>query len=91
MWFSIINLLNNSLILTGTLENTVVRSLGDRIIRAHKEGKSFKVIIVIPLKPEMLGTWENSDELVSVAYLNYATIERGKGSLFKRLKNAGSK
>ena len=68
-----------------------MRSLGDRIIKAHSENKSFKVIIVIPLKPEMLGTWEDSDELVSVAYLNYATINRGKDSLFKRLTNAGSK
>ena len=76
---------------TGSVENTIVRSLGDRIIRAHGKGKSFKVIIVIPLKPEMLGTWENSDELRSVAYLNYATISRGKDSLFKQLADAGSK
>ena len=68
-----------------------MRSLGDRIIRAHNEGKSFKVVIVIPLKPEMLGTWENSAELTSVAYLNYATISRKNDSLFERLADAGGK
>lgn len=44
------------------------------------------MILVIPLKPEFLGTYEDSDELVSVAFLNYATIFRVDSSLYKSLR-----
>ena len=58
----------------GVIENMIVKALADRIIRACKDEKSFQVIIVIPLKPEFSGTWKDSDELRTVAYLNYSTI-----------------
>ena len=68
-----------------------MKALADRIIRAHKEEASFQMIIVIPLKPEFSGTWKDSDELKTVAYLNYSTILRGEDSFFEQLKNGGSK
>lgn len=66
-----------------------MEALADRIIRAFKEEKPFRVIIVISLKPEFSGTWENSDELKTVAYLNYSTIIRADDSLYKRLIKQG--
>ena len=65
-------------------------TLANRIIRAHKERKPFLVIIVIPLKPEFPGEWEDSQSLQSVAFLNYLTICRSEEkSLFGRLKANG--
>ena len=69
----------------------IVKALADRIIRACKDEKSFQVIIVIPLKPEFSGTWKDSDELRTVAYLNYSTILRGEDSFFQQLMSGGSK
>ena len=65
--------------------------LADRILRAFDEDiekgrdPSFLVVIVTPLKPEFSGGWHGSDELQTIAYLNYATIKRGVNSLFSRL------
>ena len=67
------------------IENQVVAVLAERIVQAHKEVKPFLAVIVIPLKPEFPGEWNESDQLQSVAYLNYATILRAKDSLFARL------
>ena len=33
------------------IQNRVLQALYDRIMRAHKEGKCFRVIIIIPLLP----------------------------------------
>ena len=34
------------------IKNQIVQAIADRIIRAHKDGKRFRVIIVLPQKPE---------------------------------------
>ena len=75
----------------GVIENTIMQALVNRIIRAYKDKKSFQVIIVIPLKPEFSGTWKDSPELKTVAYLNYSTILRADDSFFKQLMSGGSK
>lgn len=37
------------------IKNQIVQAIADRIIRAHKDGKKFRVIIVLPQKPEFAG------------------------------------
>ena len=37
------------------IKNQIVQAIADRIIRAHKDRKKFRVIIVLPQKPEFAG------------------------------------
>ena len=60
-------------------------ALADRILRAFDDEEPFLVVIVMPLKPEFPGEWEDGAGLQSVAYMNYATIKRAQDSLFSRL------
>ena len=78
------------------VENEIMAALTERIIQAHNEGDVFRVIVVMPLKPEFPGEWGDSDlfkksELESVSYWNYATLCKGDNSLYGRLINNGGK
>ena len=71
------------------VQNKISSALADRIYRAHKNSENFHVLLMMPLKPEFPGEWDNASgrELKGVSYLNYATIYRGKDSLLSRLKS----
>ena len=66
------------------VKNEIVAALADRIAQAYKKNEVFRVIVVIPLKPEFSGDWGSRD-LDAVSYWNYATICRGEDSLYGRL------
>lgn len=68
------------------VENQIVAALADRIAQAYKKNEVFRVIVVMPLKPEFPGGWGSRD-IDAVSYWNYATICRGENSLYGRLKN----
>ena len=78
------------------VENEIMDALTERIIEAYNEGNIFRVIVVMPLKPEFPGEWGDSNlfkksELESVSYWNYATLCKGNNSLYGRLINSGGK
>lgn len=66
-------------------------ALADRIVKAHRRGETFRVIIVMPLKPECHGDWDgyasNGLILRELTRLTYATLFKGDNSLWMRLIN----
>ncbi|XP_037918179.1 phospholipase D2 isoform X3 [Hermetia illucens] len=75
----------------GFVKNQVGETLFKRIIRAHKEGKVFRVYVVMPLLPGFEGDvgGTSGNALRAITHWNYASISRGKGSILHRLKEAG--
>lgn len=76
------------------VQNEIMIALTERIIQAHSKGDVFRVIVVIPLKPEFPGEWGDSgpfkkSDLEAVSYWNYATICKGNHSLYGRLIENG--
>lgn len=73
------------------VKNQVGEALFNRILRAHKQRKVFRVFIVMPLLPgfegDVGGTTGNS--LRAITHWNYASISRGKNSIIQRLQAAG--
>ena len=68
--------------------NEIALKICDRILRAHYEGKKFRVIIFIPLLPGFPGEIHNSSTLQIILKYTYKTISRNKGlSLIEKLKN----
>lgn len=77
------------------VQNEIMAALVERILQAYKEGNTFRVIVVMPLKPEFSGEWGSGQlkksELESVSYWNYATLCKGNDSLYGRLIESGGK
>ncbi|KAI7828836.1 hypothetical protein BC939DRAFT_443074 [Gamsiella multidivaricata] len=73
------------------VHNSIGRALTDRIIKAHKENKKFRVIAVLPLVPGFEGGI-NTPAATSVRMVMlsiYETICHGKNSIYGRLAAAG--
>ncbi|ORX52360.1 phospholipase D/nuclease [Hesseltinella vesiculosa] len=73
------------------LRNKIAQALVERIIRAHEERETFKVIFVLPLVPAFEGDLASSEagSARTVMHFQYATICRGEGSIVERLRQAG--
>ncbi|KAG0323947.1 Phospholipase D1 [Dissophora globulifera] len=73
------------------VHNGIGRALTDRIIKAHKAGEKFRVIVVLPLVPGFEGGI-NTPAATSVRMVMlsiYETICHGKNSIYGRLTTAG--
>ncbi|RRT54311.1 hypothetical protein GW17_00044894 [Ensete ventricosum] len=70
-----------------TIRNRVLEALYQRIIRAEKEKKCFRVIIVLPLLPGFQGGIDDggSASLRAIMHWQYRTICRGPNSILQRL------
>lgn len=64
--------------------NPIAEALVERIVRAHSEGKAFRVLLMLSLHPE--GDFISSMESKYVMHYQYSTINRGAGSIFGLLK-----
>lgn len=71
------------------VQNKIMLKLADRIYRAYQQGKDFRAMVIIPLKPEFPEKWDTDVHLRSVSYETYATIYRGEECLMNRLKQKG--
>ncbi|OBA20145.1 phospholipase D [Metschnikowia bicuspidata var. bicuspidata NRRL YB-4993] len=73
------------------VKNRIGDALVDRIIRAHREGKSWKAIILIPLVPGFESQVDQIDgsSVRVVMQCEYMSISRGSSSLFAKLRKAG--
>lgn len=72
-----------------SVKNQIQSALADRIYCAYQENEDFRVMIVMPLKPEFGPEQWNQDSgngLTALSYWNYATIYSGENSLFNKLK-----
>ncbi|XP_015593521.1 phospholipase D2 [Cephus cinctus] len=75
----------------GTVRNRIGETLLKRILRAHREGSVFRVFVVMPLLPGFEGEVGGSTgtALHAITHYNYASISRGKDSIFYQLIDAG--
>lgn len=75
----------------GKVQNEVQSAIVERIVRAHKANEDFHVMIIIPLKPEFSGDWDDNDgdgkALRTVTFWVEATLYRGEDSLFSKLES----
>ncbi|KAI7827642.1 hypothetical protein BC939DRAFT_85921 [Gamsiella multidivaricata] len=73
------------------LKNTIGIALVNRILRAHSEGKKFRVIVVMPLMPAFEADIMSSEAgtLRKVMHFQYVSICRGGNSVLERLEANG--
>lgn len=69
--------------------NQIAKALADRVIRAAKEVKKFKVVIVIPEVPAFSGDVKTQSSLKIIMGAQYRTINRGGSSIYEQIRNAG--
>ncbi|PIN10122.1 Phospholipase D1 [Handroanthus impetiginosus] len=69
------------------IQNRVLESLYNRIMRAHRDKKCFRVIIVIPLLPGFQGGIDDSGAATvrAIMHWQYRTICRGESSILQKL------
>uniref|UniRef100_A0A3Q3ABY4 Phospholipase n=1 Tax=Kryptolebias marmoratus TaxID=37003 RepID=A0A3Q3ABY4_KRYMA len=84
--------IENQFFISCTDNRTVYNKIGDaiieRIIRAHKEGKKYRVYVVTPLLPGFEGdiTTGGGNAIQAVMHFNYRTMNRGEYSIITQLK-----
>ncbi|KAL2405885.1 Phospholipase D1 [Exophiala dermatitidis] len=73
------------------IQNTIGRAIVNACIRAHKEGRKFRVIILIPAIPGFAGDLRDDAAIGTRAIMDYQykSINRGEHSIMGQLKAAG--
>ena len=84
------NVSNNSQF-SGMVKNRIGATLVERIIRAHREGKHFRVIVVMPLFPAFEAQFDRPEasSVRLIMQAEFASICKGPGSILGRLLEAG--
>ncbi|XP_011180808.1 phospholipase D2 isoform X2 [Zeugodacus cucurbitae] len=77
----------------GNVRNQIGETLFKRIVRAHKERKTFRVYVIIPLLPGFEGDVGGStgNAVRAITHWNYASISRGRSAILTRLLEVGIK
>uniref|UniRef100_A0A8C3B0L7 Phospholipase n=1 Tax=Cyclopterus lumpus TaxID=8103 RepID=A0A8C3B0L7_CYCLU len=90
--FSFIIIQNEKFFISCADNRTVYNKIGDaiieRILRAYKEGRKYRVYVVTPLLPGFEGdiTTGGGNALQAVMHFNYRTMIRGEYSIISQLK-----
>ncbi|KAL8746040.1 MAG: hypothetical protein Q9190_001907 [Brigantiaea leucoxantha] len=73
------------------IHNTIGRAIVDACVKAGKEGRKFRVIIVIPAIPGFAGDLRDDAAMGTRAIMDYQykSIHRGKDSIFEQIKAQG--
>ena len=73
------------------IHNTIGRSIADACIRAGKEGRKFRVIIIIPAIPGFAGDLRDDAAIGTRAIMDYQykSIHRGENSIKGQIAKAG--
>ncbi|XP_057215443.1 phospholipase D2 isoform X2 [Triplophysa rosa] len=71
-----------------SVHNTIGDAIVNRILRAHSEGKKYRVFVVIPLLPGFEGdiSQGGGNAIQAILHYTYRTINRGEHSILSRLK-----
>ncbi|KAG5640696.1 hypothetical protein DXG03_007489 [Asterophora parasitica] len=64
-------------------------ALVERIVRAAREGKKFKVFVCIPELPGFAGDFKDEGSLKTIMAAQYRTINRGGASIYEEIRKAG--
>lgn len=73
----------------GPVKNQIAKALVERIIKAAKEYRKFKVIVVIPELPGFAGDVKSDTALKTIMAAQYRTINRGGHSIYEEIRKAG--
>ncbi|GAA93975.1 uncharacterized protein L969DRAFT_322779 [Mixia osmundae IAM 14324] len=73
----------------GPIKNEIAAAIAQRCISAAKDGKKFKVIIVIPCVPGFAGDLNGSEGTLSIIHFTYQALCRGKDSIYGQIEAAG--
>jgi phosphatidylserine/phosphatidylglycerophosphate/cardiolipin synthase-like enzyme len=73
---------------SGNIKNLIIKALFSRILRAHREGKDFKVIVFMPLMPAAEGDLDKKGGKVlqTLMALENFTIGEGQDSLIEKIR-----
>lgn len=73
------------------IRNTIGRSIVNAVVRAAKEGRKFRVIIVIPAIPGFAGDLRDDAAIGTRAIMDYQykSINRGEHSIMGQIEKAG--
>ncbi|KIR56547.1 phospholipase D [Cryptococcus gattii Ru294] len=71
------------------IENQFSLALAQRIISAAREGRKFKVFILIPAVPAFPGDIQSQSGIKAIMEAQYRTINRGGASIFEMVREAG--
>ncbi|KAK0621698.1 hypothetical protein B0T17DRAFT_618114 [Bombardia bombarda] len=73
------------------IHNQIGRSIVDAVVRAGKEGRKFRVMIVIPAVPGFAGDLRDDGALGTRAIMDYQykSINRGEHSIFEQIRKEG--
>jgi phospholipase D1/2 len=73
------------------IRNTIGRSIVNAVVRAAKEGRKFRVIIVIPAIPGFAGDLRDDAAIGTRAIMHYQyeSINRGEHSIMGQIEKAG--
>ncbi|XP_073510611.1 phospholipase D2 isoform X2 [Phyllobates terribilis] len=72
-----------------TIQNMISDAIVQRIFWAHREGRTFRVFIVIPLLPGFEGNIDmgGGNSIQAILHFTYSSICRGDNSIISRLKD----
>ncbi|XP_028838532.1 phospholipase D2 isoform X2 [Denticeps clupeoides] len=70
------------------VHNTIGDAIVNRILRAHREQKKYRVFVVVPLLPGFEGdiTQGGGNAMQAILHFTYRTMNRGEFSILTRLK-----
>lgn len=73
------------------VHNQIGRAIVDAVVRAAKEGRKFRVIVLIPAVPGFAGDLRESGAIGTRAIMDYQykSILRGEHSIFEQIKKEG--
>ncbi|KAG2144421.1 uncharacterized protein EDB93DRAFT_1153427 [Suillus bovinus] len=73
----------------GPVKNQIAKAIVNRIIKAAKDNRKFKVIVVIPELPGFAGDIKNDSALKIIMAAQYRTMNRGGHSIYEEIRKAG--
>ncbi|PVG02432.1 phospholipase D/nuclease [Serendipita vermifera] len=73
----------------GPVKNRIAQALVERILRAAREGKKFKVVVLFPEIPGIAGDISERNNLSIILAATWRTINRGGHSIYEEIKAAG--
>ncbi len=71
------------------MRNKIGAALAQRIISAAKDGRAFRIIIVIPAVPAFAGDIQSQSGLKAIMEAQYRSVNRGGHSIFEVVRKAG--
>jgi phospholipase D1/2 len=73
------------------IHNTIGRAIVDAVVRASKEGRKFRVIIMLPAVPGFAGDLRDDGAIGTRAIMDYQykSICRGEHSIFEQIRKEG--